>query len=85
LEHSLAISGEKKSLGARSGNKVDVVRSSGHSRLDIISLSLRRVAWHCQRVPPIFVDFLRREECLSLQEYDQYNIDSSTFAPWAKQ
>jgi hypothetical protein len=39
------------------------------------------VAWHCQLVSPIFVDLLRREEHLSLEEYDQYNIDSSTSAP----
>jgi hypothetical protein len=34
-------------------SKADVVHSSGCSRPDIVSLTLRRVAWHCQRVPPI--------------------------------
>jgi hypothetical protein len=59
-----------------------VVRSSGRSRPDIVSLSLRGVAWHCQRVPPSFVNLLRREERLSLEKWDQNNIDSSTSAPW---
>jgi hypothetical protein len=63
---------------------MDVVRFSGRSRPDIVSLSLRHVAWHCQRVPSIFVNLLPCEECLSLEEYDQYKIDPSTSFPWAE-
>jgi hypothetical protein len=56
--------------GTRTASKVDVMHSSDGSCPDIVSLSLRRVAWHSQRVPPIFVDFLRREKLLSLGEND---------------
>jgi hypothetical protein len=52
-----------------SGTRAYAVRCSGRSRPDIVSLSLQRVASHCQRVPPIFVDLLRREEDLSFEEY----------------
>jgi hypothetical protein len=51
------------------GSKMNVTGSSGHSRPEIVSLFLRRMAWCCQRGPPIFVDLLRREERLSLEEY----------------
>jgi hypothetical protein len=66
------------------GSKVDVVRSSGRFRPDIVSISLRCMAWHCQHVTLIFVDLLHREERLSLEKYDQDNIDSSTSAPWTE-
>jgi hypothetical protein len=38
-----------------------VVHLSGRYHPDTVSLSLQRVAWHCQWVPPIFVHLLRRE------------------------
>jgi hypothetical protein len=65
-------------LGA--GSKVDVVRSSGGFRSNIVSLSLRLMAWHGQCVPPSFVDLLHCEERLSLEEYGQYHTDVSTSA-----
>jgi hypothetical protein len=66
------------------GSKVDVVHPSGGSRLEIVSLALRHLAWRCQHIPPIFVDLLRRKEHLSLEESDECNIHSSTFAPWSE-
>jgi hypothetical protein len=61
-----------------------VVRFSGRSRSDIVSLSLQRVAWHCQCAPSIFVHLLHREQQLSLEEYDKGTIDLSISGPWAE-
>jgi hypothetical protein len=72
---------EKGRSALHLGSKMDMVRSSGQSRPVIASLSLRHMALHCQRVPPIFVDLLSHEECLSLKEYDPYHVDSSASAP----
>jgi hypothetical protein len=56
---------KRKSCPVRGpGSKVDVVRSSGSSRPDIVLLSLRRVDWHFQHIPALFVGLLRREERL---------------------
>jgi hypothetical protein len=75
---------EKRRSAPDPGTKADVMPPSRRSRPDIVSFSFRRGAWHCQPVPPIIVDLLRREERLFLEEHDQCNIDSFTSAPWGE-
>jgi hypothetical protein len=76
---------EKRRSALDPRSKVNKVGASDSSPPDTVSLSLQHVAWHCQRVPLIAVDLLRREDCPSLEEYEQYDIDCFTSVPWAEQ